>query len=171
MFWNTPQVLNSLVFFHFFPSYIMCLEIFFLCITAIIDLNGRYFGGRIVKACFYNLDKFRRLDLGGEIDSSWQPWKRKFFQLVFMHKCTSIVCTFINEMAQRSTEIIGILKRLRNFTPFGTHIYVHVLKCTIYIYSIFSMQYTWMEMDREFMQFLQKKLWIHCVWYMCRMIH
>lgn len=39
-------------------------------IKAIIDLNGRYFGGRIVKACFYNLDKFRRLDLGGEIDSS-----------------------------------------------------------------------------------------------------
>lgn len=39
-------------------------------IKAIIDLNGRYFGGRIVKACFYNLDKFRRLDLGGEMDSS-----------------------------------------------------------------------------------------------------
>lgn len=111
LFWNA-QVLNSLVFLHFFPSYIMCLEKFFLYITAIIDLNGRYFGGRIVKACFYNLDKFRRLDLGGEIDSSWQPWKRKFFQLVFIHKCTctSIVCTFINEMAQRSTEIIGILK-------------------------------------------------------------
>ncbi|XP_044133073.1 splicing factor 45-like [Bufo gargarizans] len=28
-------------------------------IKAVVDLNGRYFGGRIVKACFYNLDKFR----------------------------------------------------------------------------------------------------------------
>ncbi|GAB6026914.1 Splicing factor 45 [Chamberlinius hualienensis] len=33
-------------------------------IKAVVDLNGRYFGGRIVKAGFYNLDKFRRLDLG-----------------------------------------------------------------------------------------------------------
>ncbi|XP_072257971.1 splicing factor 45 [Pyxicephalus adspersus] len=33
-------------------------------IKAVVDLNGRYFGGRIVKACFYNLDKFRTLDLG-----------------------------------------------------------------------------------------------------------
>ncbi|KAM4675060.1 splicing factor 45 isoform 1-T1 [Discoglossus pictus] len=33
-------------------------------IKAVVDLNGRYFGGRIVKACFYNLDKFRVLDLG-----------------------------------------------------------------------------------------------------------
>ncbi|CAN0103312.1 unnamed protein product [Lampetra fluviatilis] len=32
-------------------------------IKAVVDLNGRYFGGRIVKAGFYNLDKFRRLDL------------------------------------------------------------------------------------------------------------
>ena len=32
--------------------------------AAVVDLNGRYFGGRIVKACFYNLDKFRVLDLG-----------------------------------------------------------------------------------------------------------
>ncbi|KAL3853330.1 hypothetical protein ACJMK2_016878 [Sinanodonta woodiana] len=37
-------------------------------IKAIIDLNGRFFGGRIVKACFYNLDKFRRLDLADEVD-------------------------------------------------------------------------------------------------------
>ena len=41
----------------------------FLCLSAIIDLNGRYFGGRVVKACFYNLDKFRRLDLASEMDS------------------------------------------------------------------------------------------------------
>ncbi|XP_075932333.1 splicing factor 45 [Anarhichas minor] len=33
-------------------------------IKAVVDLNGRYFGGRIVKACFYNLDKFWVLDLG-----------------------------------------------------------------------------------------------------------
>ncbi|XP_036166133.1 splicing factor 45-like [Myotis myotis] len=32
-------------------------------IKAVLDLNGRYFGGRVVKACFYNLDKFRVLDL------------------------------------------------------------------------------------------------------------
>lgn len=37
-------------------------------IKAIIDLNGRFFGGRTVKACFYNLDKFRRLDLADETD-------------------------------------------------------------------------------------------------------
>ncbi|XP_032896061.1 splicing factor 45 isoform X1 [Amblyraja radiata] len=33
-------------------------------IKALVDLNTRYFGGRVVKACFYNLDKFRQLDLG-----------------------------------------------------------------------------------------------------------
>ncbi|KAK3104085.1 hypothetical protein FSP39_024317 [Pinctada imbricata] len=37
-------------------------------IKAIIDLNGRFFGGRVVKACFYNLDKFRRLDLADEVE-------------------------------------------------------------------------------------------------------
>lgn len=36
-------------------------------IKAVVDLNGRYFGGRIVKACFYNLDKFRALDLGEQV--------------------------------------------------------------------------------------------------------
>lgn len=30
---------------------------------AVVDLNGRYFGGRVVKACLYNLDKFGVLDL------------------------------------------------------------------------------------------------------------
>ncbi|WAR26320.1 SPF45-like protein, partial [Mya arenaria] len=38
-------------------------------IKAIIDLNGRYFGGRVVRACFYNLDKFRRLDLGADVEN------------------------------------------------------------------------------------------------------
>jgi len=35
-------------------------------IKALVDLNGRFFGGRKVKATFYNLDKFRRLDLADE---------------------------------------------------------------------------------------------------------
>lgn len=36
-------------------------------IKAVVDLNGRYFGGRVVKACFYNLDRFRVLDLGDQV--------------------------------------------------------------------------------------------------------
>lgn len=32
-------------------------------IKALTDLNGRFFGGRSVKATFYNLDKFKRLEL------------------------------------------------------------------------------------------------------------
>jgi len=34
-------------------------------VKAIVDLNGRFFGGRVVTAAFYNLDRFRRLDLAG----------------------------------------------------------------------------------------------------------
>lgn len=41
---------------------LVCVYIIFF--PAVVDLNGRYFGGRVVKACFYNLDKFRVLDLG-----------------------------------------------------------------------------------------------------------
>ncbi|XP_059167700.1 splicing factor 45-like [Physella acuta] len=37
-------------------------------IKALVDLNGRFFGGRVVKACFYNLDKFRRMDYNGPVD-------------------------------------------------------------------------------------------------------
>lgn len=33
---------------------------------ALVDLNGRYFGGRIVKATFYNFDKFRSYNLGDD---------------------------------------------------------------------------------------------------------
>ncbi|XP_061662723.1 splicing factor 45 [Syngnathoides biaculeatus] len=33
-------------------------------IKAVVDLNGRYFGGRVVKACFYSQDKFRVFNLG-----------------------------------------------------------------------------------------------------------
>ena len=35
-------------------------------IKALTDLNGRFFGGRKVKATFYNLDKFNRLELAEE---------------------------------------------------------------------------------------------------------
>ncbi|CAH1785008.1 unnamed protein product, partial [Owenia fusiformis] len=36
-------------------------------IKAVIGMNGRFFGGRTVRGGFYNLDKFRRLDLAGEL--------------------------------------------------------------------------------------------------------
>ncbi|XP_076313500.1 splicing factor 45 [Tachypleus tridentatus] len=32
-------------------------------IKAVVDLNGRYFGGRVVKASFYDQDKFKRFEL------------------------------------------------------------------------------------------------------------
>jgi splicing factor 45 len=32
-------------------------------IKALTDLNGRFFGGRAVRASFYDLDKFQRLQL------------------------------------------------------------------------------------------------------------
>ncbi|XP_015782336.1 splicing factor 45-like [Tetranychus urticae] len=32
-------------------------------IKAVVDLNGRYFGGRIVKISFYDVEKFKRLEL------------------------------------------------------------------------------------------------------------
>lgn len=36
-------------------------------IKALTDLNGRFFGGRVVKATFYNLDKFKRLELADDV--------------------------------------------------------------------------------------------------------
>ena len=36
-------------------------------IKALTDLNGRFFGGRVVKATFYNLDKFGKLELGEDV--------------------------------------------------------------------------------------------------------
>ncbi|KAI8501784.1 Splicing factor 45 [Branchiostoma belcheri] len=36
-------------------------------IKAVVDLNGRYFGGRLVKGAFYSLDKFRTLQLADEL--------------------------------------------------------------------------------------------------------
>jgi splicing factor 45 len=35
-------------------------------IKALVDLNGRFFAGRKVKATFYNIDKFRRFELADE---------------------------------------------------------------------------------------------------------
>nr|XP_014342656.1 PREDICTED: splicing factor 45 [Latimeria chalumnae] len=43
-----------------FEKFLTMISVYIL---AVVDLNGRYFGGRVVKACFYNLDKFRVLDL------------------------------------------------------------------------------------------------------------
>jgi len=36
--------------------------------TGVIDLNGRYFGGRVVRASFYNVDNFRALKLDNPTD-------------------------------------------------------------------------------------------------------
>lgn len=38
-------------------------------IKALVDLNGRFFGGRTVRGAFYNLDKFRRLDLMSDLNN------------------------------------------------------------------------------------------------------
>ena len=35
-----------------------------------MDLNGRFFGGRTVRGAFFNLDKFRRLDLMADLWST-----------------------------------------------------------------------------------------------------
>ena len=51
--------------------------------TGVIDLNGRFFGGRTVKACFYNLDKFRRLDLADEIE--WRLLKLLWITLIVLN--------------------------------------------------------------------------------------
>jgi splicing factor 45 len=36
-------------------------------IKALTDLNNRFFGGRVVKATFYNLDKFKQLELSDDV--------------------------------------------------------------------------------------------------------
>ncbi|ESO01644.1 hypothetical protein HELRODRAFT_192221 [Helobdella robusta] len=37
-------------------------------IKAVVDLNGRFFGGRVVKGNFYNIDKFKQYQLGDDVD-------------------------------------------------------------------------------------------------------
>jgi len=39
-----------------------------LYVAAVVDLNGRFFGGRIVKGNFYSLDKFHQLKLTEPIE-------------------------------------------------------------------------------------------------------
>ena len=36
-------------------------------IKALTDLNGRFFGGRRVKASFYNFEKYSHLELGEDV--------------------------------------------------------------------------------------------------------
>lgn len=55
---------NAVMMSYKIPLLTACL---FVCLLAVVDLNGRYFGGRVVKACFYNLDKFRVLDLAEQV--------------------------------------------------------------------------------------------------------
>ena len=38
----------------------------FVPVLAVVDMNGRYFGGRIVKAKFYEFEKFRQFDLADD---------------------------------------------------------------------------------------------------------
>lgn len=33
-------------------------------VAAVVDLNGRYFGGRIVRANFFDEGRFKKFDLG-----------------------------------------------------------------------------------------------------------
>ena len=46
-------LLRTTVYIIFSPTY-----------TAVVDLNGRFFGGRTVKASFYPEDRFSKFDLG-----------------------------------------------------------------------------------------------------------
>ena len=38
-------------------------------VRAIHDLNGRFFGGRVVRACFYNEEHFKNLELAEQLPS------------------------------------------------------------------------------------------------------
>ena len=42
--------------------------LFLFLFPGLVDLNGRFFGGKVVKACFYNLDKFRRMDYSSPVE-------------------------------------------------------------------------------------------------------
>ena len=44
----------------------LCIDLLdssLLFLSAVVDLNGRFFGGRIVMASFYDPDKFNKYDL------------------------------------------------------------------------------------------------------------
>jgi len=42
---------------------LICIYVTLFYLTAVVDLNGRFFGGRQVRAGFYNFDKFRSFQL------------------------------------------------------------------------------------------------------------
>lgn len=68
-----PRYSRSLSLFQWFAFLLMCNQtsfstllwfLLFLCvILAVVDLNGRFFGGRQVRAGFYNYDKFKNFQL------------------------------------------------------------------------------------------------------------
>lgn len=63
--WNTTRDLAVLKSFKeiFDTVLAVAFKWFHVCFAAVVDTNGRYFGGRIVKASFYDHDKFKRLEL------------------------------------------------------------------------------------------------------------
>ncbi len=71
-----------------------------LWILAVVDMNGRYFGGRVVKAKFYDFDKFRQFDLA---DDSWSyvfvqfMWwiKKKKKEKIFKWLLFSLVSDYV----------------------------------------------------------------------------
>ena len=40
----------------------------FFIYTAVVDMNGRFFGGRIVKGGFYRPEKFKNLELNAHVN-------------------------------------------------------------------------------------------------------
>lgn len=43
-------------------------DVYVVYCAAVVDLNGRYFGGRIVKGNFYSLDKFHQFELAEPVE-------------------------------------------------------------------------------------------------------
>lgn len=46
-----------------FTCYYVVVFLQFSLLTAVIDLNGRFFGGRVVKASFFSEERFSGYDL------------------------------------------------------------------------------------------------------------
>ncbi len=44
------------------------MNVFSVCFAAVVDLNGRYFGGRVVKGGFYDPGKFKNLQLNAIVN-------------------------------------------------------------------------------------------------------